>query len=63
MVLGEILRCPWHGWEFDILSGRSICNPHRVRVRTYEVTIQDNEDPSVEAYPVTIEEGLIVPHV
>jgi len=60
---GEILRCPWHGWEFDIMNGRSICNPHRMRVRTYEVTIEADEDPSVEAYPVTIEDGLIVLHV
>ena len=60
---GEFIRCPWHGWEFDILSGRSICNPHRTRVRTYEVTIEADEDPSVEAFPVTIEDGLIVLHV
>jgi nitrite reductase/ring-hydroxylating ferredoxin subunit len=60
---GEILRCPWHGWEFDITNGRSICNPHRMRVRTYEVTIEPDDDPSVEAYPVTVEEGVIVLHV
>ena len=24
---GEILRCPWHGWEFDITTGRSVFNP------------------------------------
>ena len=60
---GEFVRCPWHGWEFDITSGRSICNPHRMRVRTYEVTIEADEDPSVEAYPVTVEHGLIVLHV
>ena len=57
---GEILRCPWHGWEFDITSGRSIFNPHRMRVRTYEVTVEPDEDPSVETYPVTIEDGVIV---
>jgi len=34
-----------------------------MRVRTYEVTIEPDEDPSVEAYPVTIEDGLIVLHV
>jgi nitrite reductase/ring-hydroxylating ferredoxin subunit len=60
---GEILRCPWHGWEFDITSGRSIFNPHRMRVRTYEVTIEPDEDPAVEAYPVTVEDGVIVLHV
>jgi nitrite reductase/ring-hydroxylating ferredoxin subunit len=60
---GEILRCPWHGWEFDITSGRSIFNPHRVRVRTYEVTVEPNEDPAVETYPVTVEDGVIILHV
>jgi nitrite reductase/ring-hydroxylating ferredoxin subunit len=37
---GEILRCPWHGWEFDILTGRSVFNPHRVRVRSYKVLVE-----------------------
>jgi len=66
---GEILRCPWHGWEFDITSGRSIFNPHRTRVKTYEVTVEakessaEGEDESVETYPVTIELGLIVLHL
>jgi nitrite reductase/ring-hydroxylating ferredoxin subunit len=60
---GEILCCPWHGWEFDILTGRSIFNPHRVRVRTYEVTVEQDEDPVVETYSVTIEDGVIVLHI
>ena len=37
---GEILRCPWHGWEFDLLTGKAICEPERTRVRTYEVTVE-----------------------
>lgn len=65
---GEIVRCPWHGWEFDITTGRSVFNPHRVRVKTYEVTIDtapsaEEEDPSVETYNVTVEEGWVVLHV
>jgi len=60
---GEILRCPWHGWEFDITSGCSIFNPHRIRVRTYEVTVEPDEDPAIETYPVTVEDGVIVLHV
>ena len=31
--LGEILRCPWHGWEFDIRTGQSYCDPKRFRTR------------------------------
>jgi nitrite reductase/ring-hydroxylating ferredoxin subunit len=31
--LGEILRCPWHGWEFDIRTGQSYCDPKRFRAR------------------------------
>jgi nitrite reductase/ring-hydroxylating ferredoxin subunit len=60
---GEIVRCPWHGWEFDITNGRSIFNPHRVHVRTYEVTIEPDEDPAVETYPVTVEDGVIVLYI
>jgi nitrite reductase/ring-hydroxylating ferredoxin subunit len=52
---GEIIRCPWHGWEFDLLTGRSIFNPHRCRVKPYEVTVEaaetTNNNPDVEADP------------
>lgn len=61
---GEILRCPWHGWEFDVTTGRSIFNPHRTRVRAYEVQVEapckEAEDASVEMFPVSVEIGNIV---
>lgn len=38
---GEILRCPWHAWEIDITSGRTLTEPHRT-VRTYEVVVEDD---------------------
>ena len=31
----EILKCPWHQWEFDIKTGCSIVDPD-VRVRSYQ---------------------------
>lgn len=37
---GEILRCPWHGWEFDIRTGQSWWNPERVRTRAYKVSVE-----------------------
>jgi nitrite reductase/ring-hydroxylating ferredoxin subunit len=89
---GEIVRCPWHGWEFDILDGRSVFNPHRVRARSYEVVVEagatdaqdedgnldaeavgtvppcltratigpDDPDPSLETFPVEVEQQLVV---
>lgn len=62
---GEIVRCPWHGWEFDITTGRSIFNPHKMRVKTYEVTVEQAGDElpdEVETFPVTVEEGLVILH-
>jgi nitrite reductase/ring-hydroxylating ferredoxin subunit len=37
---GEILKCPWHQWEFDLTTGWSLYAP-RMRVRTYPVTVED----------------------
>jgi nitrite reductase/ring-hydroxylating ferredoxin subunit len=62
---GEILRCPWHGWEFDIKTGRSIFNPHRTCVRSYDVTVASPvaEDESVETFDLSVEDGLVVLHL
>lgn len=39
----RVIRCPWHGWEFDLESGRSLLEPKRVGLRTYRVTQRDGE--------------------
>ncbi len=36
---GEIVRCPWHGWEFDVTTGESVFNPH-LRTRRFDVTAE-----------------------
>ncbi len=30
---GEMLKCPWHGWEFDIRTGQSWCEPTNTNPR------------------------------
>jgi nitrite reductase/ring-hydroxylating ferredoxin subunit len=40
---GEILRCPWHGWEFDVKTGQSWFDPVQTRVRAYPVTVETVE--------------------
>jgi 3-phenylpropionate/trans-cinnamate dioxygenase ferredoxin subunit len=44
---GEILRCPWHGWEFDLRTGRSVVDPDGVRVRSYDVVVDDGDTVTV----------------
>jgi nitrite reductase (NADH) small subunit len=36
----RVLRCPWHGWEFDLESGRCL-DDAALRVRVYPVEIAD----------------------
>ena len=49
---GEILRCPWHGWEFDVRTGKSRCDPQRVRAKSYPVTVEQGSELSEEPYEV-----------
>jgi nitrite reductase/ring-hydroxylating ferredoxin subunit len=39
---GEIIRCPWHLWEFDIATGRCLVDP-RARVKTYPVVVEGDQ--------------------
>ncbi len=62
---GEILRCPWHGWEFDLRTGQSWCEPERIAVRSYPVAIEPGAavvaGPYVaETFAVSIEDEYVV---
>ncbi len=35
-----VLSCPWHGWEFDVRTGRACWN-HQFRLRTYPIEVHD----------------------
>jgi nitrite reductase (NADH) small subunit len=40
---GQILRCPWHGWEFDIVTGKGLYDRNS-RVATYVVEVDEKGD-------------------
>lgn len=59
---GEIVRCPWHGWEFDVRTGQSWFDPVQVRVRRYNVSVTPGsalspEDTIVAGMPPDPEPG------
>jgi len=69
----EILRCPWHGWEFDVKTGQSWFDPSKVRVKQYEVFVEPRSDQGssqmeglvkgpyvAETYSVLVDQDLVV---
>lgn len=38
----QIIRCPWHGWEFDLTTGVHLADPE-TKLRGYPVEV-DGED-------------------
>jgi nitrite reductase/ring-hydroxylating ferredoxin subunit len=40
---GEILACPWHGWEFDLLTGKPLFGAV----------------PNLRRFPVTVVDGTV----
>lgn len=39
---GEVLKCPWHGWEFDANTGDCLSR-EKIRLVSYPVTVEDGE--------------------
>ena len=37
---GEILACPWHGWEFDLRTGQAVADG-KTRLRLFPVSVED----------------------
>jgi 3-phenylpropionate/trans-cinnamate dioxygenase ferredoxin subunit len=62
----EIIRCPWHGWEFDLRTGRSNCEPARIRTRAYEVLCEPAEESGplvAETFPVIEQDRRVLVEV
>ena len=62
---GEFLRCPWHGWEFEIRSGQSYCDPRKTRIRKFDIKVEPGETLvkgpyKAETFAVTVEKNYLV---
>ena len=62
---GEMLRCPWHCWEFDIRTGQSWCDPESMQARTYAVSVEPGESLAkgpfaAETVEVAVEQDYVV---
>ncbi|HVZ09585.1 Rieske (2Fe-2S) protein [Rhodopila sp.] len=62
---GEMIRCPWHCWEFDITTGKSLCDPNSMQARMFNVAVEPGQDlvegPFVaESVDVSVEDRYVV---
>ncbi len=65
---GEFIRCPWHGWEFDIRTGKSKCDPGQFYTRAYEAGVASGASAiegryAAETLPVVVEDDYVVVEV
>jgi 3-phenylpropionate/trans-cinnamate dioxygenase ferredoxin subunit len=67
----QLVRCPWHGWEYELGTGRSWFDPRRNRVKAYDVSVEEGSDivgpegllPGpyvVETIPISVEDEYVV---
>ena len=61
----EMLKCPWHGWEYDVRTGQSWSDPKSTRTRAYATEAVAGEElvkgPYVaDTIPVEVEGNYVV---
>lgn len=39
---GNVVTCPWHGWQYDVTTGACLTNPS-VSQNKYEIKIEGND--------------------
>jgi nitrite reductase/ring-hydroxylating ferredoxin subunit len=39
---GPIVTCPWHGWTYDVTTGKGVSNPAAC-VKSYPVTVEGTD--------------------
>lgn len=38
---GKIVTCPWHGWQYDVTTGKNLMMPQGVR--TYKTKVENGK--------------------
>lgn len=58
---GELIKCPWHGWEYELSTGQSYMRPGDVPVRGFGVSVRSGRELDGAAMPDPPPYGRRVP--
>ena len=61
----EMIRCPWHGYQYDLRTGESWCDRDNISLRKYATSVESGEGllkgPFIaESYPVSVDESYVL---
>ncbi|MEM7023008.1 MAG: Rieske (2Fe-2S) protein, partial [Pseudomonadota bacterium] len=56
---GEIIRCPWHGWEYDLRTGKSRFDPKRSWVKHFEGKVEHGDQVVEGTYSGLFFTGIV----
>jgi nitrite reductase/ring-hydroxylating ferredoxin subunit len=70
----KFVRCPWHGWEYELATGQSWYDPVKDHVKAYEISVERGselaptrdglgwaEGPyTAETYRIAVEDRYVV---
>jgi nitrite reductase/ring-hydroxylating ferredoxin subunit len=64
----EMIRCPWHGYQYDLRTGQSWCDADNAGLRRYATSVETGsgllEGPFVaETYAVSLDESYVLVEV
>jgi 3-phenylpropionate/trans-cinnamate dioxygenase ferredoxin subunit len=65
----KLVRCPWHGWEYELATGKSWYDPSGDRIRSYDVSVEKGTELvgerrpgpyTAETIPIAVEDEYVV---
>ena len=60
-----MLRCPWHGWQFELRTGEAWCDPTTLKARNYPAVVESGaqltKGPYVaETFQVSVDKEYVL---
>jgi nitrite reductase/ring-hydroxylating ferredoxin subunit len=43
VLIEDTVTCPWHGWTYNVRTGKAIVPPVGIRIPTYEVRVEGED--------------------